>query len=452
MGAYESTAATGTPTLSRVFVRTDGDDRNDGSSWLSAKQSIGSAVSVAATGGAVWVAHGTYPERVTLKAGIALLGGFAGYESVNYLDRPLLPTTIDAAYRGTVVTIPATATGVKVDGFIITRGGGTYGFGGAPFGGAVACLGDKATLTRNVISDNHLIVSEEDSSSAMGAGIYVKSVSATISNNIIRDNIVSAYTYASYPNFYAASGAQGGGIAAISGDLTIANNLISGNEAIAGGNVNLLLAQGAGIYCDGCTGLITNNTIAGNTLGPNSGIPIPGGTTGSVYLNRSPNTLKVANNIIALNQAGLGREEDAAVYSHNDVFGNGTDFGPEGSPGGTTFTVDPLFANPGAGDYHLQLLSPCVDAGDESAVWGDKDVTGLPRVLNYVVDLGAYESAYFNSYSVADAASALRVAAGLAAPSQRLFTRLDVSPSNGRVDLSDAVRILRKASGLDANP
>ncbi|HEY3415123.1 MAG TPA: right-handed parallel beta-helix repeat-containing protein [Armatimonadota bacterium] len=452
IGSYESPATTGLPTLSRVYVRVDGDDRNDGSAWLSAKRSIGAAVSVAAPGAAVWVAQGTYPERVTLKAGIALLGGFAGTETVNYVDRVILPTTIDAGFRGTAVTIPVGATETKVDGFIITRGGGTYGFGGAPNGGAVRCLGDKATLTRNVISGNHLIVSEEDSSSALGAGIYVESVSATIANNIIRDNTVAAYTYTTYPYFWAASVAQGGGIAAISGNLIIANNLISGNEAIAGGNVNLLLAQGAGIYCNGCLGLITNNTIAGNTHHPDGSNPILGGINGTVYLYRSLNTLQLANNIIALNQGGLSRDEDAATFSHNDVFGNGADFGPEGPLTGTNITVDPLIANPGAGDYRLQLLSPCIDAGDLSAVRGETDLAGLPRVLNYAVDLGAYESAYLNSYTVADAASALRVAAGLNAPSERLFSRLSVFGANGHVGLSIAVRLLRKALGTDANP
>ena len=451
LGAYESLATTGTPTLSRVFVRTDGDDRNDGASWLSAKRSIGSAVSIAAPGAAVWVAQGTYPERVTLKAGIALLGGFAGNESALYLYRVILPTTIDAGFRGTAVTIPVGATGTKVDGFIITRGGGTYGWTGAPGGGAVLCLGDKATLTRNVIAGNHLIVSQEDLSTATGAGVYVQSVKVTISNNIIRDNTVSAYTYSTYPYFWAASVAQGAGIWALSADLTIANNLITGNSAIASGALHLL-AQGAGIYADGCTGLITNNTVAGNTRSPSGPDPIFGGINGCVYLNRSLSTLKVANNIIALNQAGLERHDDASTYSHNDVFGNGADFGPEGPLTGSNITADPLFANPGAGDYHLQLLSPCVDTGDSSAIWGETDLAGYPRVLYSRVDMGAYESAYFETFTVADAASALRVTAGLNSPIARLFSRLNVPPSNGRVDLSDAIRLLRKALGTDANP
>ena len=40
-----------------------------------------SALETANAGDQVWVARGTYTERITLKPGVALYGGFAGYET-----------------------------------------------------------------------------------------------------------------------------------------------------------------------------------------------------------------------------------------------------------------------------------------------------------------------------------------------------------------------------------
>jgi hypothetical protein len=43
------------------------------------------------------------------------------------------------------------------------------------------------------------------------------------------------------------------------------------------------------------------------------------------------------------------------------------------------FDLDPLFVNPVAGDYHLQLNSPCVDRGHSDAPRRDRlDVDGQP--------------------------------------------------------------------------
>jgi len=67
--------------------------------------------------------------------------------------------------------------------------------------------------------------------------------------------------------------------------------------------------------------------------------------------------------------------------------------------------ADPLFVDPDNGDYRLQAGSPCIDAGDNSAVPPDitTDLDGDPRFVDDpdtadtgfgdppVVDMGAYE-------------------------------------------------------------
>jgi hypothetical protein len=61
-------------------------------------------------------------------------------------------------------------------------------------------------------------------------------------------------------------------------------------------------------------------------------------------------------------------------------------------------SADPLFVNPTQGDYHLQLWSPSIDAGDNQAPsLPDKDVDEDPRILDgdgngtAIIDMGVDE-------------------------------------------------------------
>jgi hypothetical protein len=61
--------------------------------------------------------------------------------------------------------------------------------------------------------------------------------------------------------------------------------------------------------------------------------------------------------------------------------------------GDSNIDVNPLFVNPREGDYHLSAGSPCIDAGDNSAVPVSllTDLDGKDRIVNGRVDMGAYE-------------------------------------------------------------
>lgn len=88
------------------YVKTTGDNGNTGLSWSQAKKSIGSAMSAAAYYDQVWVAAGTYSERVDLKAGVRMYGGFTGTEtSLEQRDWRANLTVIDGGNGGSVIKI-----------------------------------------------------------------------------------------------------------------------------------------------------------------------------------------------------------------------------------------------------------------------------------------------------------------------------------------------------------
>jgi len=114
--------------------------------------------------------------------------------------------------------------------------------------------------------------------------------------------------------------------------------------------------------------------------------------------------------------------------------------------------AEPLFVDPANGDYHLRPTSPAVDAGFNAGIWGDRDLDGNPRIVGGRVDIGAYEI-QTPPLTMDDVATALRIAGGISA-AREVTDRYDVvaGDSAGRIDIADAIRLARKAAGLEANP
>ena len=97
---------------------------------------------------------------------------------------------------------------------------------------------------------------------------------------------------------------------------------------------------------------------------------------------------------------------DCSVY--NSICYNNDSGWRWGDDGGTSYTAwpgglagiceqvnvykgDPGFVDAANGDYRLAAGSPCIDAGDNSYVTGDKDLAGNARIANGTVDIGCYE-------------------------------------------------------------
>jgi len=59
--------------------------------------------------------------------------------------------------------------------------------------------------------------------------------------------------------------------------------------------------------------------------------------------------------------------------------------------GNGNITNAPLFVDAAKGDFRLQSNSPCINWGNNSAVSNTTDLDGNPRIVEDVVDMGAYE-------------------------------------------------------------
>jgi len=170
--------------------------------------------------------------------------------------------------------------------------------------------------------------------------------------------------------------------------IQIINALFSGNDAEFGGGLRSLDS----------TIVLTNATFSSNNASTDGG---------GIYLDSTYFTLQ--NCIIWRNQdsSGTGSADSSIHYTA----GNSVTFqyslvqgwnpGGEGNLDGTDLNNKPLFQNSISpniapttqGDFRLKKTSPAIDIGNNSYVAGiSTDLAGNYRIVNQIVDLGAYEA------------------------------------------------------------
>jgi parallel beta-helix repeat protein len=313
---------------------------------------IQNAIQAASNGENILVAAGTYMENINFLGKAIHVAGMGGSEA----------TIINGSQAGSVAVF-ASGEGPDsmLEGFTLTNGM-------AAEGGGVFCYNTSPTLRKNKIKGNW--------TSGDGGGIFCYGSSAIIDKNIITQNTTCA---------------EGGGIGCDSSDPLIEGNEILENQALRGGGIacagsspkilnNILFENcaesGAGILAESLSSpVVTNNTLYANTALSSGG----GIHCGSEFLS-------ITNTIVWNNDAPTDPQISGsnATVTYSNVQG--------GWPGTGNIDADPLFVDPGNGDFHLIPESPCLNKGDNNApelpVW---DIEADPRITYFIVDMGADE-------------------------------------------------------------
>ncbi|MHC4904039.1 MAG: choice-of-anchor Q domain-containing protein [Planctomycetota bacterium] len=273
-----------------------------------------------------------------------------------------------------------------LEGFTIIDGyaGGEYPLSG---GGAIQCQDASPTIAEcifrdcfarsdggaihNYVDGNPTVTNCEFDGNSVGDGDYFGFGGAMCNEGGSQPTITNCM-------FAGNSGDEGGAVWSANAGATVVNCMFSGNTSNY---------EGGGMY-NHASATVTNCTFSGNSASNGGGMYNRFGSptvTNCVLWGDSPNEIS-----------------GGAAVSFCNVEG--------GWPGTGNINADPLCADPANGDLRLLPGSPCIDAGDNTAVpeGTDTDLDGNPRFVDDpgspdcwqapgqcgdppVVDMGAYE-------------------------------------------------------------
>ncbi len=273
----------------------------------------------------------------------------------------------------------------------------------------IVCIGGETNIQPNanlvcrngVIRGNTVERANSNYGGGYAGGIYVDGgTDVVIENNVVTGCDIGIEV-----------GAENAG--RVAQNVVVRNNVIHHNEKAG-------LAFGG--YASN-VGRASNNTFSGNTLyknntlGPDGvGRYFSGNGVGEIWVQFGANNRLVHNLVyagspdvfIASYEPG---ENPPNVFDYNLYFSetNGLTDGAFGDHGtfhtglaswqagsgqdAHSIGADPLLADPGQGDFHIDAASPAVDAGDPAFVAdpNEVDLDGQPRLLGARVDIGADE-------------------------------------------------------------
>lgn len=409
-----------------------------GAEWGTAFADLQDALATAVAGDEIWVAAGVYyPDEAeageatvvdgavassfVLVTDVSVYGGFTGSETarserdweanVTILSGDLSQN--DVTINNVVVTDPDNAiddfnsdhvltggaTGMELDGFTVTAGygddlaGGLVGSGSfrnCRFEGnygeeAGAVFAESGTLQ---FVDCQFITNVSRFTGAIHSG----ECDLTMTSCVIQGNYSSGLNDQNV-----------GGVRVAGGAATITNCLISGN---VGSDVGGIFAD----FADGANTLgIYNSTLSGNYSWDSTPSSY---SAGGLAVNTGM-TVEVKNSIIWGNDSLAGAADAYGVLAQSSSLVKGANPGGTNLDG-TDLANDPQFktaitASTSAstsGDFRVDESSPVVNAGDDAGLALDVtdvdqnrntaealplDVIGNARVLNGVLDIGAYE-------------------------------------------------------------
>ncbi|MBN1780085.1 hypothetical protein JW948_03100 [bacterium] len=147
---------------------------------------------------------------------------------------------------------------------------------------------------------------------------------------------------------------------------------------------NLLTGIRRGFYFKGTTDLKFYN----NTLIMDHGFHAIQLVDGAVNADIRNNIFSVSGtvDVIAIDgTSGTGAVIDWNCYDNRS--------GSPAGPGANSIAADPLFVSSGSDDFHLQAISPCINAGMDFSACFVHDLDTLPRPIGSGWDMGCYEFA-----------------------------------------------------------
>jgi hypothetical protein len=343
-----------------AYVTTNGASAYPYDTWATAATNIQDALDAGLDGMLVLVSNGVYgitsridmPLNITLrsvngaeKTEIRRIGGTVG---IFYLTAP------EAVVDGfTIVNALDAAVHLDYGGVVsncVIRDNNIPGSGG--YGGGVLMTG--GWLKHCQIINNTRTSS--GGGGTRGCGISMSGAAVVESCLLANNNTSTGW----------GSAGAGGGVYMTGG--TLRNSLIFGN----GHNLTAGGVYASGGTIESCT-IVSNATPAATGVGGlyNSGRTIQNSI---IQFNTSTNVLSNYGN------AGAATYYNCSTYPTN------------GLTGSANLDDDPLFKNVALGDCRLATGSPCINAGTNQ-LWmaGTVDLAGQPRILNKLVDIGAYE-------------------------------------------------------------
>lgn len=235
-------------------------------------------------------------------------------------------------------------------------------------------------------------------SNLRGGAIYIeravlKNDNLVIRNSDFTDNFASGYGGAIYSrnqplvikhsNFTANISQQSGGGVSFDSNLTLVNSVLAGNVSSA---------YGAAVDCQNAS---QNSTVVRNCTFAD----LPYSRGGAYFIRTCSKNISVTNSIFwnTTSRPFFFSYYQNLIFSYNNVQ-NGQ-FPTKNGVG--NISIAPMFVQSGgwnngtytAGDYHIALESPMINAGDPNTITepGEKDMDGNPRIRLGRIDIGAYE-------------------------------------------------------------
>jgi hypothetical protein len=398
------------------YVSHEGSNTPPYTSWKTGADSIMSAINVSEFGDTIYVANGVYEEQVVMIPGLSLIG--AGADSCLIDTRQLVNSWDDIAVE--------VADSCLLKGFkIIVSNNLEIGWGIAGSGSSsslitmnrVTSVGigvfldatfypiSDITVYKNIFENVGIGIDLFNSNAIVRSnfiytykisginerGIYIGafdfSYKPTIDSNYI---VVEGFPYTAADGIYKSFGAkpvitnniiilkgvQCDGIYLSDGDSAwVYNNLIVADPGRDG--LNNFWVQYLQLYNNYFTGNFVNHQFS----------------TEYVVTIGLDNVVK--NNVIT----GAGEigvrvwPNENPVFQYNDVWNNNINYYGI-TPDSTNLSVDPMVVNEDSLDFHLQMFSPLIDAGDPDIV--DKDGSRS--------DVGLYGGSYGWTYTYQDLA------------------------------------------------